>query len=808
LVQLGTPLVASPTFNITAPTDLKQVHYRWREDDGKETAFDVGDGTDGALAPTGTFNLNTSTSGGRTYADGIAYQVDAPADAATSVTGANVADDLRNGIVAGDEVLLINMQGASGDTADVGNYEFLEVQSVTATTITFTTGITKSYDGTTAANQKVVVQRVPNYTTVTLDSTDSITASAWNGLAAPTPPAGYSTGIVVLRATGTVDVGAGTSITVAGLGYRGGQEHSNGADCAAHFAYVGEGYIGGYGNESRNANSEGGGGGHVEGSNVGGGGGGGYGAVGTNGTTGQGSNSHGFGGGSYGAATLATILPGSGGGTGGLDSSTCTRIGAAGGAAGGIVYIIAETITASGAISANGVNGDSGTGSRSAGGGGGSGGSIKLEANTATLGSNITASGGTGGTGTNSQGNGGSGGVGRIRVEADNKSGTTTPTYSAGTTPSTGTGATWAADEDTPLTALAKSTTKRVRFEIANSGVPSGNVLYRLEVSEPTPTSCVGATTWTRINDSTHWNMVASTHFVEGDPTSNINPGLTDAYSTFVPGQLKDLDAAVTAADDETTAIALNGAELTEIEYAIQATTSSTGGATYCFRLSDAGTTTDFSYTESKYAKVTLEFRADITGTLSDGATEAEIVAGNETIIITLSGDTWQAAGTPFNDQRQAIINGLDSGQSELTGWTNEVEAKQGVGGVVRTSDTVVTITLDAQAAYGITADETITVTVPASALTGSVAIVGTPTFKVLAAVTAAIGSTNPASLVESNLNGATVTVDLTDGTYNASLATGDFSLNGAPTGTTISGVVRDSATQATLTLAFNGTDF
>jgi hypothetical protein len=72
----------------------------------------------------------------------------------------------------------------------------------------------------------------------------------------------------------------------------------------------------------------------------------------------------------------------------------------------------------------------------------------------------------------------------------------------------------------------------------------------------------------------------------------------------------------------------------------------------------------------------------------------------------------------------------------------------------------------------------------------------------------AAISSTAPASLTEGNLNTATVTVTLTDGTYKASLVTGDFSLNGAPTGTSISGVVRDTATQATLTLAFNGTDF
>ena len=127
--------VTTGTVTVTAvvETDLQQVHYRWRNDNGGEgdpPGFDVGNGADGALAPTGTFDLNASTSGSRTYADGIAYHVTTPADSATSVT--RVSGTNTNGIVIGDELLLINLQGASGDAADVGNYEFVEVQSVTS----------------------------------------------------------------------------------------------------------------------------------------------------------------------------------------------------------------------------------------------------------------------------------------------------------------------------------------------------------------------------------------------------------------------------------------------------------------------------------------------------------------------------------------------------------------------------------------------------------------------------------------------------------------------------------------------------
>lgn len=124
---------------------------------------------------------------------------------------------------------------------------------------------------------------------------------------------------------------------------------------------------------------------------------------------------------------------------------------------------------------------------------------------------------------------------------------------------------------------------------------------------------------------------------------------------------------------------------------------------------------------------------AAITGTAGDGCAEADIVAGGETIVITLTGDTWVASGATFNAIRQDIIDGLDSAQSETNGWNAEVRDKEAVTAVVRTSDTVVTITLSAAAAYQITANETITVTVPGTAVTGGNPITATPTFNVTA---------------------------------------------------------------------------
>lgn len=131
---------------------------------------------------------------------------------------------------------------------------------------------------------------------------------------------------------------------------------------------------------------------------------------------------------------------------------------------------------------------------------------------------------------------------------------------------------------------------------------------------------------------------------------------------------------------------------------------------------------------------------ADLTGTAKT-ATEADVVAGGKTVILTITGDTLVAAGAAFDAIRQDIIDGIDSASAEAHGWDAEVKAKQGVSGVVRTSDTVVTITLDAQAAYDITATETMTATIPASALVLASPILATPAFSISHTV---IGGTVP----------------------------------------------------------------
>lgn len=127
-----------------------------------------------------------------------------------------------------------------------------------------------------------------------------------------------------------------------------------------------------------------------------------------------------------------------------------------------------------------------------------------------------------------------------------------------------------------------------------------------------------------------------------------------------------------------------------------------------------------------------IDATAAITGTITASITEADIVTGGNTIIITLTADEWVAAGANFDAQRQAIINGIDSDQAEATGWDAVVKAGLAVTAVVRTSNTVVTVTLPAFASYDITVQEVVTVTVPSTALlVNLIAVVGKPTFTI-----------------------------------------------------------------------------
>lgn len=122
----------------------------------------------------------------------------------------------------------------------------------------------------------------------------------------------------------------------------------------------------------------------------------------------------------------------------------------------------------------------------------------------------------------------------------------------------------------------------------------------------------------------------------------------------------------------------------------------------------------------------------DLSGTVTT-ADEQHIRSGGRTILLDVFGDTW-VSGASFDNARQAILDGLDSGGVETLGWNNEVRDAQPVTAVVRTSSTRVTITLTTDSAnYDITETETITATIPITALNGAPedTVTAAPTFTI-----------------------------------------------------------------------------
>ncbi|MFS8130858.1 MAG: beta strand repeat-containing protein [Candidatus Dojkabacteria bacterium] len=389
----------------------------------------VGNGRDGSVIVASNKNINTDIiSGSRTCADAINYSV-----TGLSSTQATLSTSPTNDCLAvDDEVMLINLQGTNSNNTNVGNYEFFYVSAITGNSVEFSNIKTKFYGdganddnniGTASTNQKVMLQRVPNYQNVAVNVGSTLTSSGWDGTKG---------GVLFFRNNGTLTING--SISASGKGYRGGQGLTNGSDYTQGESYTG------VGSAATTANAGGGGVGTGEGSvfngtSSSGGGGGSYGTAGTDGFQASGTT-QGSAGNTYGTNTLDKLFLGSGGGGGGAVNfgSGSGTFGGNGGNGGGIVMINSANIGIGGTIGSNGsngINGNSNGGYGGSGGGAGSGGSIFISSSSLDLGSsNVIANGGSkgiGGAAGEAGTDGGDGGAGRVAVYSDSITGSTSP---------------------------------------------------------------------------------------------------------------------------------------------------------------------------------------------------------------------------------------------------------------------------------------------------------------------------------------------------------------------------------------------
>ncbi len=384
-----------------------------------------GTGDDGSLSVSGTVDLSTDASGTRSDADGIAFAVTALASDTITV------DTAVTGLAAGDEVLLINLQGSDGAHSAVGTYELFSVDSVSGTDITVLGTVAETYgesSNTDLTDQTIVLQRVPNYTNVTVAAGGVLTASAWDG---------GSGGIVAFRASGAVSIASGGYIAADSLGYAAGETGTSfNCDAFQGESYAGLGDGDGDGvctayNEIYGhwASNKGGGGSHITG------GGGEHAGGATDGDSWTGGTATPpYAGSTYGDATLTTMFYGSGGGgvwNGGSD--TPGENPGPGGDGGGIILIGADTLSATDAESITSFGGTTihwASGSWTYGAGGGAGGSIWLQVDSLTLGTNAVDASGGFGEATHIR-HGGDGGEGRVRIDCVTCNGATWGTASA-----------------------------------------------------------------------------------------------------------------------------------------------------------------------------------------------------------------------------------------------------------------------------------------------------------------------------------------------------------------------------------------
>lgn len=317
------------------------------------------------------------------------------------------------GLAAGDEVLVLAVQGEPGACADAGHYELARVAAVAGGEVDLTAPLAGSF-GFGSGSPVVLMQRVPSYFRVAINGTATLRPAPWDGSRG---------GVIAFRAR-ELSIAAGAALSAEGRGFRGGLGwRGNGRRDGRR----GESLCGNPQDESTAANDGGGGGGrHVDpGDGCGqGGGGGGYGGVGT--SYGYASecvrvgarDPAGNGGRVYGGRDLgAAIYLGSGGGAGATDDDSNDS--GNGGPGGGLVLVWAATAAIDGLISVRGGPGEVAPDTNDAGnGGGGSGGTLVLRAATLTGAGRFDASGGPGEPGrTDWNSAGGDGGIGRIRLD-------------------------------------------------------------------------------------------------------------------------------------------------------------------------------------------------------------------------------------------------------------------------------------------------------------------------------------------------------------------------------------------------------
>lgn len=151
------------------------------------------------------------------------------------------------------------------------------------------------------------------------------------------------------------------------------------------------------------------------------------------------------------------------------------------------------------------------------------------------------------------------------------------------------------AGADTSLSTAYAGNKRRLRILVSNSGGASAsNITYRLEVSS---SSC---STWFSVPNSATtegWGMTTSNYVPNSASTTDSSYLSNPGGKTFTPGYFM-------TTSNTTGPHSLTTSQFTELEYSLQITSNVTPLTTYCFRLTNAGSTSNFTYTVQPQATI------------------------------------------------------------------------------------------------------------------------------------------------------------------------------------------------------------
>lgn len=156
--------------------------------------------------------------------------------------------------------------------------------------------------------------------------------------------------------------------------------------------------------------------------------------------------------------------------------------------------------------------------------------------------------------------------------------------------------ASYAVAENVPLTSgVYIGQNRRIRMSVSNTGAGSAtDVVYRLEFSSG------ACSVWGQVpnsgDESEAWVMASSTHVTNGSSTTDESQLSNPAGKSFVAGYL------MTTAS-ETPTLTLTNSQFTEIEYSVEPTSNVVDDTVYCFRVTNSGSSSGFTYSYTPQAK-------------------------------------------------------------------------------------------------------------------------------------------------------------------------------------------------------------